>query len=95
MTGPRSALEIRAARHQGARIISLIADVDPKIDRNIRLDRATKPRVQAGAAVRVMTKEDFLARERQEYRRIRRLMNMADRTVVNNGDVRLVVREMR
>lgn len=95
MTGPRSSLEIRAARKQGARIIGLVADTDPKKDRKIRLERVIKPRKTKEGAARVMTEADFLGRERQEHRRIKRLMGMVDYTVVNNKRVSEVISELR
>ena len=95
MTGPRSSLEIRAARKQGARIIGLIADADPKKDRKIRLERVTRPRKTKDGAARVMTEADFRGREKQEHRRIMRLMNLADKTVVNNRGARSVIQELR
>jgi len=93
MTGPRSSLEIRTARKYGARIVSLITDKDAGKDRAIRMDRVIQPRKQ-GDTVRVMTKADFLSREHQEKRRINRLMQLADRTVVNNRAVKHVIAEL-
>ncbi len=94
MTGPRSSLEIRTAKKYGARIVGLIADIDPKTDWAIRLERATRPRKQKGSAVRVMTKQDFISRERQEKRRINRLMAFAEIIVVNNRPARKVISEL-
>lgn len=44
-----------------------------------------------------MTKEDFVSRERQEKRRINRLMRLSDRTVVNKEEmgVSAVIRNIR
>lgn len=95
MTGPRSSLEIRAARKQGATIIGLVADADRKKDREIRLTRVVRPRKTKDGSARVMTEADFLGREKQEHRRIMRLMKLADKTVVNNRYAREVVRELR
>ncbi|MBI5019081.1 hypothetical protein HZB58_02315 [Candidatus Gottesmanbacteria bacterium] len=97
MTGPRSSIEIRAAREFGARIISLVADTDKKKDRAIRLERVVKPRQTGDGKQRNMTKEDFVSRERQEKRRINRLMKLSDRTVVNKEEmgVSAVIRNIR
>lgn len=86
MTGPRSSIEIRAAREYGARIISLVADADKKKDRAIRQDRVVRPRMMGDGKQRVMTREDFVSRERQEKRRINRLMGLSDTTVVNKEE---------
>lgn len=94
MTGPRSSLEIRAARKQGARIIGLVADADPEKDRIVRLNRVIRPRETKDGAARVMTKRDFLQREKQEHRRIARLMRLTDKTVVNNRRAADVIREL-
>lgn len=94
MTGPRSSLEIRFARKQGARIIGLVADADPERDRMIRLERVVRPRKIKGGALRVMTEHDFHKREKLEHRRIMRLMKMADKKVVNNKRARDVIREL-
>lgn len=94
MTGPRSSLEIRTARKYGARIISLVADTDARKDRALRLKRVITPRRQKDGPTRVMKKEDFVSRERQEKRRITRLMRLSDRTVVNNRNVWDVIRDI-
>lgn len=95
MTGPRSSLEIRAARRQGARIIGLVADADSKKDRDIRRMRVIQPRKMKDGSVRKMTASDFHSREKQEHRRIVRLMALVDKTVVNNRSARDVIRELR
>lgn len=97
MTGPRSSIEIRAAREFGARVINLVADTDKKKDRAIRMERVVRPRKTGDGKQRVMTEADFISRERQEKRRIDRLMKLADRTVVNKEEmgVRAVIRNIR
>ncbi len=93
MTGPRSSREIYAARDFGAKIISLVADVDRKKDRAIRLKRVTaEERTTADGTPRVMTEDDFKKREKQEYRRITRLMKLADTVITNNTSPEQVIR---